>query len=125
MVINGDGKTSRDFCFIENAMQANLLATMAPESSRNEVYNVAVSDITSLNQLFGYLKSILKQIDIVFCRKPVYGDFRPGDGLHSQAEIGKAARNLGYAPAYRIQQGLEAAMPWYLEQNSKNRLCRK
>jgi nucleoside-diphosphate-sugar epimerase len=61
VVINGDGKTGRDFCFIENAMQANRPSTMAPESSRNEVYNVAVSDITSRNQLFGYLKSILKK----------------------------------------------------------------
>lgn len=78
MVINGEGKTSRDFCFIENAMQANLLATMAPESSRNEVYNVAVSDITSLNQLFGYLKSILKQIDIVFLPEACVWRFSAG-----------------------------------------------
>lgn len=120
VVIYGDGKTSRDFCFIDNAVQANLLAAMAPESSRNEVYNVAVSDITSLIELFGYLKSVLEKIGIVFCRKPVYANFRLGDVPHSQAEIGKAVRNLGYAPAYRIQQGLEAVMPWYVEQSSKN-----
>jgi UDP-N-acetylglucosamine 4-epimerase len=114
ITINGDGTTSRDFCYVENAVQANILASMAPEESRNEVYNVAVGDNTSLTQLFGFLKDILRENDIEFKREPVYGDFRRGDVLHSQADIGKAARNLGYAPEYRIFAGLQAAMPWYI-----------
>jgi UDP-N-acetylglucosamine 4-epimerase len=120
VVIYGDGKTSRDFCFVENAVQANLLAAMALESGKNEVYNVAVGETTSLNELFAYLKSVLEKFGITFSREPAYSDFRQGDVLHSLAEIGKAARNLGYTPTYRIQQGLEAAMSWYVEKNSKN-----
>ncbi|MGH8810101.1 MAG: NAD-dependent epimerase/dehydratase family protein [Noviherbaspirillum sp.] len=120
VVINGDGTTSRDFCFIENAVQANLLAAVAPEGSKNEVYNVAAGDMTSLNQLFAYLKDTLGEAGIGFSRAPLHREFRKGDVLHSQADIGKAAQYLGYRPAYRIQQGLQATMPWYLEQNRKN-----
>lgn len=114
ITINGDGTTSRDFCYIENAVQANILAAMAPEESKNEVYNVAVGDNTSLNQLFRYLKDILGANGFEFENEPVYGDFRRGDVLHSQADIGKAQRNLGYAPQFRIYAGLESAMPWYI-----------
>jgi UDP-N-acetylglucosamine/UDP-N-acetylgalactosamine 4-epimerase len=114
VVINGDGTTSRDFCFIDNAVQANLLAAAAPEESRNQVYNVAVNDTTSLNQLFDYLQSALRHNGIVFDKKPVHGNFRKGDVLHSQADIGKAACQLGYAPAYRVQDGLSMAMRWYV-----------
>lgn len=120
VIINGDGKTSRDFCFVENAVQANLLAATAPEESKNQVYNVAVSDITTLNQLFGYLKTELRNNDIEFAKEPVYGDFRKGDVQHSQADISKASSRLGYAPAYRIRDGLAAAMPWYVKQSEKN-----
>lgn len=124
VIINGDGTTSRDFCFVENAVQANLLAATASETSKNEVYNVAVSDITTLTQLFGYLKSILNKNDIPFAGNPVYRDFRKGDVLHSQADIEKAVYGLGYAPVYRLRQGLEAAMPWYLEQHKKMRFAK-
>lgn len=125
VIINGDGATSRDFCFVDNAVQANLLAATASEDSRNQVYNVAVGDITTLNQLFGYLKTILEKNGIEFAGSPVYRDFRLGDVRHSQADISKAAWKLGYAPAYRICQGLEAAMPWYVQQNNKNGLSRQ
>lgn len=118
VVINGDGETSRDFCFIENAVQANLLAATAPGESKNQVYNVAVSDITTLNQLFDYLKSVLRNNDIEFIKDPVYGDFRKGDVRHSQADISKAASKLGYSPAYGIRQGLAAAMPWYVQHSN-------
>ncbi|HJV74756.1 MAG TPA: SDR family oxidoreductase [Noviherbaspirillum sp.] len=124
VVINGDGKTSRDFCFVENAVQANLLAATAPEESKNQVYNVAVNDITTLEQLFSYLKSELKSNDIEFAKPPVYGDFRKGDVMHSQADISKAAQRLGYAPTYRIRQGLAAAMPWYVQHSNKGNSCR-
>lgn len=113
--INGDGDTSRDFCFIENAVQANLLAAMAEDSAKNEVYNVAVGDRTTLNDLFAALKSALAENDVIYDKEPVYRDFRPGDVRHSQADIGKAASKLGYAPEYRIFEGIAKAMPWYLE----------
>ncbi len=113
--INGDGETSRDFCFIENAVQANLLAATAEDSAKNEVYNVAVGDRTTLNDLFAALKSALAENGVVYKKEPVCRDFRPGDVRHSQADIGKAASKLGYAPEYRIREGLAKAMPWYLE----------
>ncbi|KAE8544171.1 NAD-dependent epimerase/dehydratase family protein [Marinobacter nauticus] len=113
--INGDGETSRDFCFIENAVQANLLAATAEDSAKNEVYNVAVGDRTTLNDLFGALKSALAENGVVYDKEPVYRDFRPGDVRHSQADIGKAAGKLGYAPEFRIREGIAKAMPWYLE----------
>ena len=113
--INGDGETSRDFCFVENAVQANLLAATADENARNEVYNVAVGDRTTLNTLFQALQTALAEQGRPYTRKPVYRDFRPGDVRHSQADISKAARLLGYAPEYRIMEGIARAMPWYIE----------
>jgi UDP-N-acetylglucosamine 4-epimerase len=112
--INGDGETSRDFCFIENAVQANILAATADEAAKNEVYNVAVGDRTTLNILFNSLKGALAENGVVYEKPPVYRDFRPGDVRHSQADIGKAANKLGYAPDYRISAGIAKAMPWYL-----------
>ena len=111
--INGDGETSRDFCFIENAVQANLLAATAPESARGEVYNVAVGDRTTLDILFDSLKQSLASIGCPYEKRPVYREFRSGDVRHSQASIDKAAEKLGYAPEFRIQEGISKAMPWY------------
>lgn len=122
VTINGNGSTSRDFCFVENAIQANLLAATAPEDQKNQVYNVAVSDVTTLNQLFEYLKSILHANGIEVTREPAHADFRRGDVMHSQADISKATRQLGYVPEYRIYAGLEAAMPWYVEQTRKTQV---
>jgi UDP-N-acetylglucosamine/UDP-N-acetylgalactosamine 4-epimerase len=113
--INGDGQTSRDFCYVDNAVQANLLAAVAPAESRNTVYNVAVSDITTLNELFDYLKGALADNQIAYARPAQYRDFRAGDVRHSQANIDKAVRQLGYAPQFRIAQGIAAAAPWYVE----------
>lgn len=113
--INGDGETSRDFCFIENAVQANILAATADETAKNEVYNVAVGDRTTLNILFDSLKEALSENGVVYEKRPVYRDYRPGDVRHSQADISKAANKLGYAPEYRIVEGIAKAMPWYLE----------
>ncbi len=112
--INGDGETSRDFCFIENAVQANLLAATADEAARNEVYNVAVGDRTTLNDLFAALKEALASNGVVYEKAPVYRDFRDGDVRHSQADIGKAAGRLGFEPEFRIKAGIAKAMPWYL-----------
>lgn len=118
--INGDGETSRDFCFVENAVQANLLAATTSADNKNEVYNVAVSDITTLNELVVSLKSTLSSNCIRYEKEIIYRGFRDGDVRHSQADISKSAQRLGYAPAYRIKQGIEAAMPWYVAQNDQN-----
>jgi UDP-N-acetylglucosamine 4-epimerase len=113
--INGDGETSRDFCFIANAVQANLLAatTTAPEAV-NQVYNVAVGDQTSLNQLYALLAERLQaRRPSVSIAQPVKRDFRSGDVRHSLADIGKARERLGYEPTHRIGQGLDVAADWY------------
>ena len=112
--INGDGETSRDFCFVANAVQANLLAASAPDQSKDEVYNVAVGDRTTLNQLFAALRDALQNDGVSPVIQPNYRDFRTGDVRHSQADVGKAQRLLGYAPTHRIQDGIGVAMPWYV-----------
>lgn len=114
--INGDGETSRDFCFVDNAVQANLLAaTSTDKSARNQVYNVAVGDRTSLNQLFEALKQALAANGVQYDKVPMYRDFRAGDVRHSQADIGKAKQMLGYTPTHNIQAGIRVAMPWYIQ----------
>ena len=115
VVINGDGDTSRDFCFVENAVQANLLAALAPEEGINQVYNVAYSGRTTLNQLYRYLAQTLGEQGVRYDKQPVYADFRAGDVRHSQADISKAGKLLGYQPAYDILRGLKTAMPWYMQ----------
>lgn len=114
--INGDGETSRDFCFIENTVQANLLAatTEQPEAV-NQVYNVALGDRISLNELFHVIKQALAQNGTVYAGEPQYRDFRAGDVRHSQADVSKATDLLGYQPAHKITEGIEDAMPWYIE----------
>jgi len=113
--INGDGETSRDFCYIENAVQANLLAaTVNDEGATNQVYNVAVGDQTSLNQLFEAIKKTLETYDLEYQQAPVYRDFRAGDVRHSLADIDKARLLLDYAPSHPIGEGLTEAMAWYV-----------
>lgn len=113
--INGDGQTSRDFCFIENTVQMNLLAATAKGDVKNEIYNVAVGDRTSLNELYSSITKALKANGIKIEKSPVYRDFRAGDVRHSQADISKAVDNLGYQPIYRIEQGIEKAIAWYIK----------
>jgi len=121
VVINGDGETSRDFCYVANAVQANLLAALTDEKSAvNEVYNVAVGDRTTLNQLFAMLRDLLAQRrPAVADARATYGDFRPGDVRHSQADISKASRLLAYEPTHDVRAGLEEALAWYVERFSK------
>ncbi len=117
--INGDGETSRDFCYIENAVQINLLAatTDNPEAV-NQVYNVAVGDQNTLNQLYEALRVNLSELyPHLVEAKPIYRDFREGDVRHSLADISKSKSLLGYAPQYRIGEGLKEAMTWYMENN--------
>ena len=118
--VNGDGETSRDFCFVDNAVQANILAAMADAQGVNQVYNVAVNARTSLNALFSNLVTTLAEQGVSYPLAPSYRDFRAGDVRHSQADISKAHRLLGYVPSHTIIQGLQAAMPWYLEFCSKS-----
>ncbi len=115
LFINGDGETSRDFCFIENTVQANLLAaTVQAEEARNQVYNVAVGGRTTLNQLFSYIRESLGENGIQYKKDAIYRDFRAGDVRHSQADVSKANNLLGYDPQYTIEQGIKKAMPWYV-----------
>lgn len=112
--INGDGDTSRDFNFIENAVQANILAATASSDAKNQVYNVAVGGRTTLNTLFTALQENLAVNGVIYIQDSVYRDFREGDVRHSQADISKIQNALGYAPQFNIIQGVEQAMPWYV-----------
>ena len=114
--INGDGETSRDFCYIDNVIQVNILAALSNDSEAiNQVYNVALNERTSLNQLYEMIRSLLvKEFPYLNKHKPEYVDFREGDVRHSQADISKAARLLGYKPTHRIDKGLKQALDWYI-----------
>ncbi len=114
LFINGDGETSRDFCFVENAVQANILAATANDEGKNQVYNVALGDRTSLNELFSSLVTSLSANEVSYVKSAIYQEFRAGDVRHSQADISKAKVLLGYQPEFRIQQGIDKAMPWYI-----------
>ncbi|NOL50454.1 SDR family oxidoreductase [Pelistega europaea] len=115
ITVNGDGETSRDFCFIENVVQANLLAATHMPESGFEVYNVAYHAQTTLNTLFNYIKDTLAANGVVYTKSPIYADFRKGDVRHSFADITKAKTQLGYEPAFSIIEGLAKAMPWYIQ----------
>lgn len=115
--INGDGETSRDFCFIENAVQANLLAATATENkATNQVYNVAYGERTTLNKLYQLIRDrVIPSNETAKDAKPEYRDFRTGDVRHSLADISKANRLLGYLPKYSVDTGLDKAAEWYLK----------
>ncbi len=114
--INGDGQTSRDFCYVANAVQANLLAaTTESEDAANQVYNVAVGERTTLNELFEAIRATLEpRFPQLKGYQPSYRDFRVGDVRHSLADIGKARKLLGYEPSHRVRAGLAVAMDWYV-----------
>ncbi|GAB3786519.1 SDR family oxidoreductase [Dyella agri] len=112
--INGDGETTRDFCHVANAVQANLLAALAADEHRDLICNVAVGQRTSLNQLFDGLVQQLAVEGVRYDKTPVHREFRAGDVRHSLADIGRANTRLGYTPTHTLVQGLGEAMPWYL-----------
>ena len=130
--VNGDGETSRDFCYIDNAVQANLLAATVIASEcmtgeqegvmepikvtdpTSQVYNVAVGERTSLNGLFEAIRDALKSVNIRYEKAPNYRDFRAGDVRHSLADVGKARELLGYCPSHTITDGLKEATGWYV-----------
>jgi UDP-N-acetylglucosamine 4-epimerase len=115
VLINGDGKTSRDFCYVANVIQANILAaTVRHRVALNQVYNVALASRTSLNELFDLLRvKLLPYYPHLLDSRPVYQDFRPGDVRHSEGDISKAKRLLGYRPTHTLEQGLTDALGWY------------
>lgn len=115
--INGDGKTSRDFCYVDNAIQANLLAASSlHENAANQVYNVAEGDRTSLNELYIHLRdSLADRFPYLKGAEPIYRDFRAGDVRHSLADVSKGKELLGYAPTHKIDQGLKEAIAWYID----------
>ena len=121
-VINGDGSTSRDFSYIDNVVQANLLAaTTEREDAINQVYNVAVGDRTTLTELYTLMRdSIAREHPEVAGREPEFRDFREGDVQHSQASIDKARERLGYEPAVRITEGLEMTAQWFIAQHARD-----
>ena len=114
--INGDGETSRDFCYIDNTVQMNLLAaTTDNNEATDQVYNVALNDRTSLNKLYKMIEErLIQRTEGLKKKKPIYRDFRAGDVRHSLADISKAQSLLGYSPDYKIDQGLDEAMDWYI-----------
>ena len=118
--INGDGETSRDFCFIENVVQINILSAVANDDAKNEVFNVGLGHRTSLNELFSLLKDALNKNQMNVSAEPIYQDFRAGDVRHSQADISKAKKLLGYEPQFSISQGIHRAMPWYVQKLGTN-----
>jgi len=113
--INGDGETSRDFCYVQNVVQANLLAaTVQDPAAINTTYNVGASKRTTLNELFALLRqNLLKRFPHLETCRPLYQDFRAGDVKHSEADIFKAERLLGYKPSHTVQHGLVEALAWY------------
>lgn len=114
VIINGDGKTSRDFCYISNAVQANILAATTENSdARGKVYNVAVGERTSLSELYLLIKESLAKHGVSVDSEFAYSAFRVGDVRHSLASIEKAGNFLGYSPSHNVEQGLAEAMAWY------------
>jgi UDP-N-acetylglucosamine 4-epimerase len=114
--INGDGETSRDFSYIDNVVQANLLAaTTSKSGATNQIYNVAVGESTTLNELYLQLqRNLMHLCEQLITTKAEYREFRPGDVRHSLASIDKARKMLGYQPSHNFETGLKLAMPWYL-----------
>ena len=113
IVIHGDGETTRDFCYVANVVQANLLAATR-EGATGHVYNVAVGAQTSLNELFVTLSDLLiERHPKLRVAAPIHDEFRPGDVRHSQADITLARRQLGYEPTHDVRSGLRASLPWY------------
>ncbi len=116
MYINGDGDTSRDFCYIENAIQANILSAVAGDSAKDKVFNVAVGDRTSLIQLYKIIRNnLIDFIPELEITKPVYRDFRVGDVRHSCADIDKAKNLIGYQPTHKVLDGVGETVKWCVD----------
>jgi len=119
--INGDGETSRDFCYIDNTVQMNLIAaTTEKDEAIDQIYNVALNERTNLNKLHKMIEErLVERISGLKKKKPIYKDFRSGDVRHSQANIDKAQKLLDYQPQFKISEGLDEAMDWYVNSLTK------
>tara|TARA_B110000879_G_scaffold213019_1_gene313025 strand:- start:13093 stop:14130 length:1038 start_codon:yes stop_codon:yes gene_type:complete len=115
--INGDGETSRDFSYIENIVQANILAATASGNALNNIYNIAYGEKTSLNDLYKNIVNNLASLEDIKDPVLTYRSFRSGDVKHSQADITKARNLLGYKPAYNITKGMKEYLEWYTKNN--------
>ena len=115
--INGKGDTSRDFCFVDNAVEANILAALADNpNASGQVYNVALNDQTSLVKLYTSIRQAIEdRLPGIAINEPLFRDYRAGDVLHSRANIAKARDLLGYDPEYKVKKGLEISMDWYIQ----------
>ena len=112
--VYGDGETSRDFCYVDNVVQANLLAATAPAETTGTLYNIAYGERTTLNELYGMIREGLAAHRAGLERiEPVYEDFRPGDIRHSLADTSRARDRLGYRPTFTVREGLAEALDWY------------
>jgi UDP-N-acetylglucosamine 4-epimerase len=123
-LINGDGETSRDFCYVHNVVQANLLAaTVQSEAALDRAYNIAVGERTTLNQLYGLIRDGLvalePDLEDRVAMRPLYGPFRAGDVRHSLADIRAAQVELGYEPSYRTDAGIRRTLEWHLAQSGE------
>ena len=119
--IHGDGETTRDFCYVDNVVQANLLAALAGDAASGQVFNVAVGGRLSLNDLAGLLReAIVRRRPGLVVPAPTHGPFREGDVRHSQADVGKARRLLGYVPTHDVRSGLAASLAWYETQEQRH-----
>ena len=116
--INGDGTTSRDFCYVSNVVQANILSTIYGNSIGTSVINVAVGESTTLNTLFLLLRTELANLQIIYEREPTFCKSRKGDVLHSLADISRARNLLGYSPTHDIREGLISTLQWHVRENS-------
>ena len=114
--INGDGETSRDFCYIDNTIQINLLAaTTDNDDATDQIYNVALNDRTSLNKLYKMIEDrLIERTEGLKKKEPIYRDYREGDVRHSQANIDKAKKLLKYDPKHMISDGMDEVIDWYI-----------
>lgn len=114
VTINGDGETSRDFCYVANAVQANLRAALAGDAAQGEIYNVAAGNRTSLVELFDALRLRLAEHGLHYRLAPQFAEFRPGDVRHSLADISKATDRLGFQPTHDVKQGIAETVDWHI-----------
>ena len=113
--INGDGETSRDFCFIEDVIQMNIMCAVNANSDRSRVFNVSVGGRTTLNELYKIIKKLVMLQGVKVLKQPIYRGFREGDVRHSQASVAKAVKEIGYKPNFKIEEGLARSIEWYKE----------
>ncbi|MDA8647562.1 SDR family oxidoreductase [Rhodobacteraceae bacterium] len=122
LIIHGDGNTSRDFCYVENVIHANIQAALCEQMEPSVVYNIAYGERTTLNNLLKIIKQELEKLQIFSKSNVIYTDFRTGDVRHSLADISLARKSIDYNPKYDVKQGLAKTVEWYAQEFNKNNL---